>query len=126
MLWRKIIGYWKSIVVLSAIGYVSLMRESSIAMPHIAGMDKWIHSSMYLLLTIILLWDSRRLTPPQSWLIVAIFSAIYGGFIEVLQEYFFYPRTGDWMDWLADCVGVIIGLGLWIIGVKWYEQRMAK
>ena len=126
MLWRKIIGYWKSIVVLSAIAYVSLMREPSIAMPHVVGMDKWIHSSMYLLLTIILLWDSRRLTPPRSWLIVAIFSAIYGGSIEVLQEYFFYPRTGDWMDWLADCVGVVVGLGLWIIGVKWYEQRMAK
>lgn len=124
MLWRKVIGYWKSIVVLSAIAYVSLLREPSISLPYVIGMDKWIHAIMYLVLTLTLLWDSQQ--RPKLWWIVAVFSAIFGGFIEVLQEQFFYPRTGDWMDWLADCMGVIVAIIVWLIGVKWYEKRMVK
>lgn len=124
MLWRKVIGYWKSILVLSAIAYLSLLREPSISLPYVIGMDKWIHAIMYLVLTLTLLWDSQQ--RPKLWWIVAVFSAIFGGFIEVLQEQFFYPRTGDWMDWLADCIGVIVAIIVWLIGVKWYEKRMVK
>jgi VanZ family protein len=87
-------------------------------------MDKWIHAIMYLVLTLTLLWDSQQ--RPKLWWIVGVFSAIFGGFIEVLQEQFFYPRTGDWMDWLADCIGVIVAIIVWLIGVKWYEKRMVK
>jgi hypothetical protein len=43
-----------------------------------------------------------------------------------LQERFFYPRTGDWMDWVADVLGVVLGIGLWWIGEKMYERRMVK
>ena len=124
MLWRKVIGYWKSILVLSAIAYLSLLREPSISLPYVIGLDKWIHAIMYLVLTLTLLWDSQQ--RPKLWWIVGVFSAIFGGFIEVLQEQFFYPRTGDWMDWLADCIGVIVAIIVWLIGVKWYEKRMVK
>ena len=124
MLWRKVIGYWKSIVVLSAIAYVSLLREPSISLPYVIGIDKWIHAIMYLVLTLTLLWDSQQRS--KLWWIAGVFSAIFGGFIEVLQEQFFYPRTGDWMDWLADCMGVIVAIIVWLIGVKWYEKRMVK
>lgn len=124
MLWRKVIGYWKSILVLSAIAYLSLLREPTISLPYVIGMDKWIHAIMYLVLTLTLLWDSQQ--RPKLWWIVGVFSAIFGGFIEVLQEQFFYPRTGDWMDWLADCIGVIVAIIVWLIGVKWYEKRMVK
>lgn len=124
MFWRKVIGYWKSIVVLSAIGYISLLREPSIALPSVPGIDKWIHGVMYLILTLTLLWDSQQ--RPNLWWIAGVFSAIFGGFIEVLQEQFFYPRTGDWMDWLADCIGVIIAIVVWLIGIKLYEKRMVK
>ena len=134
MLWRKVIGFWKSILVLGAIAYTSLLREPNVALPPIEGIDKWIHGSMYLLLIVILLWDSKKVkvhksVGAQRWklrFIIVVFAAIYGGFIEVLQEHFFYPRTGDLLDWLADCIGVVVGLGLWIIGEKWYEQRMVK
>lgn len=124
MLWRKVIGYWKSILVLSAIAYLSLLREPTISLPYVIGMDKWIHVIMYLVLTLTLLWDSQQ--RPKLWWIAGVFSAIFGGLIEVLQEQFFYPRTGDWMDWLADCIGVIVAIIVWLIGVKWYEKRMVK
>ena len=124
MFWRKVIGFWKSILVIGAITYVSLLREPNVSLPHIVGIDKWIHGVMYLILTLTLLWDSQQ--RPNLWWIAGVFSAIFGGFIEVLQELFFYPRTGDWMDWLADCIGVIIAIVVWLIGIKLYEKRMVK
>ena len=39
---------------------------------------------------------------------------------------FFYPRTGEWLDWLADGVGVLIGSTIWLIAQKIHERRMAK
>lgn len=138
MFWRKVIGFWKSILVIGAITYVSLLREPNVSLPHIVGIDKWIHGVMYFLLTLTLLWDSQTLechhgsngsngAPKHKlWWIVFAFSVIYGGFIEVLQELFFYPRTGDWWDWLADCMGVVVGMIVWIIGTRWYARRVAK
>ena len=134
MLWRKVIGFWKSFLVIGAITYTSLLREPTISLPHIVGLDKWIHGAMYLWLTLTLLWDSRALgwcwtdgMPKQKlWWIILAFPAIFGGFIEVLQEMFFYPRTGDWWDWLADCMGVIVGMIVWIIGTLWHARRVAK
>ena len=100
------------------------MREPSIALPHVVGMDKWIHGAMYLILTLTLLWDSQQ--RPKLWWVAGVLATIFGGFIEILQEQFFYPRTGDWMDWLADCVGAIVAITLWLIGIKYNEKRMVK
>ncbi len=40
---------------------------------------------------------------------------LYGGAIEILQAEFFYPRTGDWYDFLADALGALasIPFSLW-------------
>ena len=91
-------------------------------------MDKWAHGVMYLVLALVMLWDNKKVGIPASysWMIVVLFSAIFGGFIEILQEQFFYPRTGDWMDWVADCIGTWVGTGIWYIGQKWHERRMAQ
>ena len=128
MLWRKIIGYWKSFLVISAIAYVSLLREPSVPLPAIEGADKWAHMLMYLVLTLVLLWDSKRTDcqPRQMWIIAIAIPVIYGGFIEMIQERYCHPRTGDWMDWLSDCVGVVLAVGIWIIGTKWHERRTAQ
>lgn len=35
---------------------------------------------------------------------------LYGGLIEVLQQNFFPPRTGDWFDFLANTLGSLVAL----------------
>lgn len=138
MFWRKIIGCWKSVVVIGAIAYVSLFRKLDMVLPLMVGLDKWIHGIMYLVLVLVLLLDSKRVWWYQTgngvrgfwakkwWLVISIISIMYGGLIEILQERYFYPRVGDWMDWLADCIGVLVGMCIWFVGEKWYEGRMAK
>ena len=128
MLWRKTLIYWRSLAVVCAIAYVCLLREPRVTLPLITGMDKWAHGMMYLVLAWVMMWDNKKvgLKTSYSWVIVVLFSVIFGGFIEILQEQFFYPRTGDWMDWLADCTGTWVGTGIWYIGQKWHERRMAQ
>lgn len=128
MLWRKIIRFWKSFLVICAITYVCLLREPNISLSTIVCGDKLGHGLMYLLLTLVLLLDSKPIVFSRwkKWIIIVLFSVIYGGIIEILQDKFFYPRTGDWIDWLADCIGALTGIVLWIMGQKWYERRMDK
>mgnify|MGYP003543467850 FL=1 len=128
MLWRKTLTYWRSLAIVCTIAYVCLLREPHVTLPPVTDIDKWAHGVMYLVLALVMLWDNKKvgILASYSWMIVVLFSAIFGGFIEILQEYFFYPRTGDWMDWLADCTGTWVGTGIWYIGQKWYERRMAQ
>ena len=128
MLWRKTLIYWRSLAVVCAIAYVCLLREPRVTLPQITGVDKWLHGMMYLVLALVMMWDNKKvgLKTSYSWVIVVLFSAFFGGFIEILQEQFFYPRTGDWMDWVADGIGALVGVGAWHIGQKWYARRMAQ
>lgn len=128
MLWRKIIGFWKSIAVAGVIAYGCLLRKPLYTLPPIEGGDKWVHWLAFLILTLVLLWDSRAagLKSWKMWLVAVAIPVVYGGVIELLQEQFFYPRTGEWMDWLADGVGVCMGVICWRIGMWWHERRVGK
>lgn len=128
MFWRKIIGYWKSGLVICAIAYGCLLRKPLYSLPPIEHGDKWVHWLAFLLLTVVLYWDSRTagLKQRRIWMLVVVFPIIYGGLIEVLQDKFFYPRVGDWADWLADIVGVVIGTVICMIIRKWHERRVAQ
>lgn len=120
--------YWKSIVAAGGIAYASLMRDTGVSLPPIEGIDKWVHGVMYLLLTWVLLWESMQAgkTGWQRRAIVAGIAIGYGGLMEVLQEHFFHPRTGDWWDWLADCAGVAVGMIIWWLIVTWHGKRVDK
>lgn len=73
---------------------------------------------MYTLLGIAMLYDLNRDRQPL-WHCIAvtlIAGSIYGGVIELMQEYLFPPRTGDWLDLLADFAGLTLSLtALWLI-----------
>lgn len=128
MLWRKALTYWRTLAVVAAIAYVCLLREPRVTLPPMTGADKWVHGVMYLVLAWVMMWDNKKvgLKMSYSWVIAVLFSVVFGGFIEVLQEQFFYPRTGDWRDWLADCAGACVAVGVWYLGQKWYARRMAQ
>lgn len=54
----------------------------------------------------------------RRWVPVALCLLAYGGLIEVLQS--FIPlRNGEWVDLLADAIGIGSGLGLAAMVVRW-------
>ena len=124
---RLIGGYWKSIVIGIGILYVSLVRDPGISLPSIDGADKWVHGLMYAILGVATCWDSiqQKISGWLLWLIAVVLPMVYGGFIEIAQERWFAPRSGEWMDWLADCIGVIVGFGLMMIINQLCKNRHA-
>lgn len=82
--------------------------------PKIRYNDKIIHLFMYSLLAFALFFESRK----DLWFknknykyLCFSFSIpiILGGVIELIQEFYFPPRTAEWYDWLADILGVMLG-----------------
>ena len=122
---RLIGGYWKSIIVGIGILYVSLVRDPGISLPSIDGADKWVHILMYAILGIAIYWDSirQKMSGWLLWLIAMVLPMVYGGIIEIAQERWFAPRSGEWMDWLADCIGVVVGVVLVMIIKRLYSNR---
>ena len=75
--------------------------------------DKVLHLTAYMALTISILtsWEfSTGLLRPTHYFTVWLFGTIYGAFDEITQ----IPvgRSCDEMDWLADILGIVIGLTL--------------
>lgn len=106
--------YGLSCVTTLAILYVCIARSiPSVPMPKFPYEDKLIHFLMYLVLSCVFCYElfRQRFTflDKKMWGWGMLFPILYGGLIEILQENFFPPRTGEWMDWLSDILGVLIG-----------------
>lgn len=70
--------------------------------------DKQAHALAFTLLVLPLSVAVPRLIPK-----LAISALIFGGMIELIQPSF--GRSGDWGDWVADAVGIAVGVlpGFW-------------
>lgn len=123
MFWHKALIYKESVVVALLILYASLIREPHIQLPQVAFADKWSHLLAYAVLGSMLTLNMIRdkVSKRGLWLIGLLVPIAYGGVIEILQGTFFQPRTADWLDWLADCIGTAIGTGL-VIGI-WQARK---
>lgn len=77
--------------------------------------DKIVHFLMYLGLsgaTAINYIHGKRGLVNMSFLLIGAFvlPILYGGLIEILQDLYFPPRSGDWFDFLADALGSLAAL----------------
>ena len=126
---KRPLRYWETALVAAIILYGSLAPNPHVQLPPVQYADKWTHVLMYLTLGAALMWDMRRDGQHQwrLWLIAIAAPVAFGGIIEILQENFFYPRTGDWLDWTADIVGTLIGcLTAYFIYHWWHGRRITK
>ncbi len=74
--------------------------------------DKWVHIGMFAMMTFLWSWafhKSDKTQPVKSFVVVAIFSLIYGIGMEYVQKYFIVNRAFDIGDIVADAVGSLIG-----------------
>lgn len=81
--------------------------------PHlnIPHLDKIVHFGMFFIMALLLcneLEYQTRFSLRKIFLISVSVIFLYGGIIEILQKYFF-NRSGDVLDLLADVAGGIIG-----------------
>lgn len=104
-----------SIAVLIAIWILSFLPGSG--MPDVPGNDKWHHALAYF--ACMFLWAQCYLAPAQR-LKLAIIFILMGALIECLQGLTDY-RSFEWLDMLADAVGVI--LAWFVVTVQLAVQR---
>lgn len=119
--------YGMSLVLSLAILYVSIIRTvPEVPQLQFEGLDKVIHFLMYFLLAAVVCFELYRQRydfkerTMRLWGLV--YPIVYGGVIELLQENFFPPRSGDWFDWLADALGAIAAFFL----AKWLLPKYVK
>ena len=118
--------YPLSIAVAMAIWVLCLVPIPETPLSSISLIDKWTHFVMYGVLTLVMLWERERkpikqtisekpVTPethetPKAplWLLLLI-PTVMGGLIELAQKYLTTCRSGEWLDFVGDVIGVVIG-----------------
>ncbi len=111
--------YWKTCCVLLLILYASTTRNTpDIGIAYmIPYFDKVVHFCMYAILAFTVCYDRRFVYQGNilHLLPILLLTILYGIIMELLQEYFFPPRTGSFYDCLANSIGSIAGCGLFLI-----------
>ncbi|WP_147238758.1 VanZ family protein [Mucilaginibacter hurinus] len=79
------------------------------------GFDKLTHCGLFFVLAVFCcngyLRHQRTVALPFTTLVfITIAIILYGGVIELLQQYIFTWRSGDWWDLFADAVGTCMGM----------------
>lgn len=94
---------WKPVtfIFLILISFLSLYPFPKL--PEIQGNDKSYHLFAYFLLAL-----PTALKKPEKWVFYILIFVILGGILEILQPY--VNRFGEWLDFLANTLGVTFGL----------------
>jgi len=81
----------------------------------IPNFDKVVHFGMYFgLMSVIILENKKRLNTTRSLLLTSLIPLFYGIVIEIMQSTLTVTRTGSIFDALADTVGILVSLLLWL------------
>ncbi|MCR5678815.1 MAG: VanZ family protein [Prevotella sp.] len=86
--------------------------------------DKWTHLVMYGGMCIVMWVEHMRchkhLVAWKLWLYAVLGPIAMGGVIELLQKYATTNRSGEWLDFWADSLGVVLGA---VVGLTIHRIR---
>ena len=87
--------------------------------------DKWTHLVMYGGTAGVMWYEHLRAHRQPVWRHLLVYAVrgmiVLGGIIELIQAYCTTTRSGEWLDFYADSVGVLLGAG---IGLLMYRYLM--
>ena len=77
-------------------------------------MDKWTHFVMYGTLCVVMWWEYLRQHPQKNagklFLLAFVAPIVMSGLIELAQAHLTGGnRSGDWLDFVANTIGVVLG-----------------
>ena len=107
------ITYSKTLLCSLFILILSIAPFSSHRIHPMPNTDKLIHFMMYLIFTVIFFYEYRKTHPIKQlrfYLVVMTLPIIYGGLMELFQSIFTTNRSADVFDFLANSVGVFVGV----------------
>ena len=128
MLYRYLRRYPISSFLIVCIVLLSLLPIPDVKMAEdIPLADKWTHMLMYAVLTSAVWFETRRVGLSLSALRVCLLFLLpvaMGGLLELAQAYLTTCRSGEWLDFVANTIGVCIGtaVGLFLF----FQQKKNK
>ena len=77
--------------------------------------DKFVHAGIFFTEQILLMRFLKNISSQNifiKWykITALIFCMTYGGGLELMQYYVFSQRSGDWLDFIANSTGCIMGI----------------
>lgn len=111
---RYIKKYPVSLAFMLVVVYLSFFRPPAIPeitlFPHA---DKVVHAGMYFVMSALLWWEFRRnhktfVRIGHAWVGAFLCPVLFSGAVELLQEYCTTYRGSDWLDFLANAIGIAL------------------
>lgn len=121
--------YWITILLC-----LLILAACSISLPEIPmepefdNIDKLVHLCMFLGLGLCTYFENTRYFKiPVSYQRIVwgsfLFPILFGGLIELIQEYLSLNRSGDWMDFVWDMAGAFLALAICLRANKIISRR---
>lgn len=99
-------------ICLLAIWYLCLFKPPHTRLSEITNFDKVVHVTMYLGTCSVIWWEYLRSHNRMHWgklaLLAVVAPILMSGLIELAQAYLTTNRSGDWIDFAANSVGVLL------------------
>ena len=90
-----------SFLILGFLTYLHFMQPPSIDI-ELNFFDKLLHFLMFFFTMMWFMYITKK------WLVAAFFLIILGLILEWIQMNFIINRSFDWLDWVADGIGIVI------------------
>jgi VanZ family protein len=115
-----------SILTAAVIMYLSMASSHTfdkVPLIKIPNFDKVVHFTMYFsLMSVMILENRKNISSTQGLFIIGLIPFFYGIVIEIMQATLTVTRSGSVYDALADTLGILVSMLLWIA----IRKRMGK
>ena len=120
--------YPLSLLCILLIGVLSLAPYfPETPLDNVAFIDKWTHLVMYGGTCTVIWWEylrSHSALNSRKLLITLAGMILLGGLMELLQAYCTTTRSGEWLDFWADSIGVLLGYAIGLLmNVCYFHKR---
>ena len=92
--------------------------------------DKWTHMVMYGVLTLVIWLEyiraHRQMRGLRLLLLAFLAPIAMGGALELMQGYLTTCRSGEWLDFVANSIGAVVGAGCGLLASRLGGRSSAK
>lgn len=108
---KSIVYFIPALLWMGSVLFLSTRSVSGIPIPLFKGADKIAHFVFYSIMVYAFAWGYLKTHQLNlsKLLLAAYWSVLFGGLIELVQHYLVNGRTGEWADFFANTIGVLIG-----------------
>ena len=121
--------FWATLVTTAIIVLSTIPIPEEAPLSDVPLIDKWVHMLMYAGLTLTIWFDhvarNKQAISWKHYLFGFLYATLLGGLMELVQAYLTTCRSGDWIDFEADAIGAIIGIGLSILANKIWAEKIS-